>query len=55
MAAEPIVWLKHRIRVMLLDKEDEKLFREMYTACCAVQYDAYLNRSNVEVCNQGII
>ncbi|MEW5300367.1 MAG: hypothetical protein WDW36_003303 [Sanguina aurantia] len=51
MAAEPMVWLGQRMRVRGLEGEDQRLYTELWTDCCAMQYAAYKdNKSHLPGC-----
>lgn len=51
MGAEPMVWLGQRMRVVGLIDEDQRLYTELWTDCCAMQYAAYKdNKSHLPGC-----
>lgn len=50
MAAQPIVWLTQPLRVIELDKQDAEVYNVLRTDCCAMQYDAYKNKTLAKRC-----
>lgn len=46
MADQSMVWLTQRLRVTDVVGEDERIYTELWTDCCAMQYAAYKDKKS---------